>query len=543
MGEQREAVRSGATGAAGTAGAPGALACPLEAAVFDLDGVVTRTAKVHASAWKTLFDDYLRSREKRFGERFVEFDDAADYHAFVDGRPRYEGVKTFLKSRGIELAHGEPTDPPDRETVCGLGNRKNVLFNELLERHGVDVDQAAVALIRGLRDRGVAVGLASSSKNAAAILSRAGLDDLFQVRVDGRVSERLGLVGKPHPDIFLVCLLLLGEIDPRNAMVVEDAAPGVAAGHAGGFGLVLGVDRADNWLELRAQGADWIVRDFADASAEHVLAYCAARRHRKPNALAEWPTIQRQLERRRLAVFLDYDGTLTPIVSRPELAVLSAEMRATLAALARVWPTHIVSGRGLEDVSRLAGLESLYYAASHGYDIAGPEGSGVRFEVDPTIAVTLGEAVEELRAATANVPGAIVESKKFSAAVHFRQVADDRVAELEQAVDRALAGRPELKRAEGKKVFEIRPARDWDKGKAVTWLIKALRLDRPDVVPIYIGDDVTDEDALAALVSRGLGVVVTEIPRPTAARYSLQNTDEVRELLRRLTALGARAAA
>lgn len=520
---------------------PASVAAPpkagLRAAVFDLDGVVTLTARVHAAAWKTLFDDYLRTRAERLGERFVPFDAVGDYHAFVDGRPRYDGVRTFLASRDIQLPDGTPADPPELETVCALGNRKNALFSELLEREGVDVDAAAVELIRGLKAHGVPVGLASSSKNAVPILHRAGLDDLFHVRVDGRVSEYLGLVGKPHPDSFLLCLALLGDIEPARAMVVEDATSGVAAGRAGGFGLVLGVARGHNRLELRKHGADWVVGNLQEASTERVLAYCDAWPLRKPNALFAWDAFVRRLRGRRPAIFLDYDGTLTPIVRRPELAVLSDGMRKTLSALANAWPTHIVSGRGLEDVMRLVGLDSLFYAASHGFDIAGPADSGVRLEVEPDIAGPLSAAVDELRAATADVPGAIVESKKFSLAVHYREVPEERVPELDRAVDATLARHPELRRAEGKKVFELRPLRDWDKGKAVAWLLRELGLDHPDVVPIYVGDDVTDEDAFAVLIERGAGVVVTELPRHTHARFSLQDTLEVQAFLQRLAQL------
>jgi trehalose-phosphatase len=299
----------------------------------------------------------------------------------------------------------------------------------------------------------------------------------------------------------------------------------------------LGVDRTGTHLRLRAHGADWIVRDLRDATVDRVLAYFEGWPHRRPNALFAWDAFVRRLDGRRPAVFLDYDGTLTPIVRRPDLAVLSDDMRATLGALSRAWPTHVVSGRGLDDVSRLVGLDTLYYAASHGLDIAGPAGSGVRLEVTPEVAGPLAAAAAELRASTAGVPGALVEDKRFSLAVHYREVPEERVAELEAAVDAALRRHTGLRRAEGKKVFELRPARDWDKGTAVLWLLRELGLDRPDVVPIYVGDDATDEDAFRALADRGVGIVVTELPRPTAAAFSLQDPFEGQAFLGRLAAL------
>ncbi len=249
-----------------------------DAAVFDLDGVITFTARVHAAAWKQLFDDYLRSREQRFGEPFLPFDEYADYHRFVDGKPRYDGVQSFLESRGVHIPRGTPADPPGAETVCGMGNRKNELFNRKVEELGVDVDDGAVRFARELRASGVHVGLASSSKNAEPILRRVGLVDLFEAVVDGVVSERLSLRGKPAPDIFLACLYrMLPGADPRRAVVVEDAISGVQAGSRGGFGLVLGVERDPASNALREHGADLVIRSFAEITPAAVSDYFRSR--------------------------------------------------------------------------------------------------------------------------------------------------------------------------------------------------------------------------------------------------------------------------
>lgn len=237
----------------------------LDAAVFDLDGVVTFTAHVHEAAWKEMFDSFLRSQPMDSGRNRRPFDET-DYHQYVDGRPRYDGVQAFLESRDISLPYGDHSDSPETMTICGLGNRKNQLFQEKLKELGVKVDSAAVRLIRDLRGEGVRVGVASSSANTTLVLEHAHLLDLFQEQVDGVVSERLHLRGKPHPDIFLTCLHQLGISDPSRAMVTEDAVAGVEAGRAGGFGLVLGVDRGDNEKQLYANGADWVISDFAQVS-------------------------------------------------------------------------------------------------------------------------------------------------------------------------------------------------------------------------------------------------------------------------------------
>jgi trehalose-phosphatase len=511
------------------------------AAVFDLDGVVTFTAHVHYSAWKALFDPYLRARTTRYAEPFRPFE-PPDYQAFVDGRPRYEGVRTFLASRGIELPYGSPIDAPGHETVCGLGNRKNQLFDALLQEQGVEVDPHTLRLIEDLRGAGIRVGMASSSRNAAAVLARAGLSALFDASVDGTTSERDGLQGKPAPDIFLQCLALLGG-NPRTSIVIEDAAAGVQAGRTGGFGLVVGVDRGGNWLRLRQHGADWIVRDLAELSANRILEYLAAREHVRPNALTAWPELSRMLAGRPLALFLDYDGTLTPIVDRPDLAVLSDDMREALRHVARVWPTTIVSGRGRNDVEALVGVDTLTYAGSHGFDVAGAAGSNLRLEVDPEIVPLMTRIAAALQARTAHIPNVLIENKRFSVAVHYRLTPDQHVADVERMIDEMLVDHPQLKKTFGKKVFELRPARQWDKGKAVLWLMEHMHASGSDVVPVFIGDDTTDEDAFLALAHTGVGVVVLEMPRATAARYSLQNVDEVSMLLEQLAGMASPQAA
>jgi len=502
-----------------------------DAAVFDLDGVVTRTATVHAAAWKTLFDKFLESRAARTGEAFQPFDVEEDYRRYVDGKPRYEGVRSFLASRGIDLPYGEPGDPPDRETICGLGNRKNEVFNARLAQDGVEVFDSSVALIRELRARGLKTALVSSSKNASAVLSAAGLTDLFDLRVDGVEAARLGLKGKPHPDIFRHATDLL-RVAPARAFGVEDAIAGVEAIRAAGFGLVVGVDRTGEGAALREHGADIVVRDLGELR----LSPEAAPRDRDlPDALARYAELAARFADRRPAVFLDYDGTLTPIVARPDLAILSDEMRARIRDLAALCPVAIVSGRDRADVARLVGLDSLIYAGSHGFDISGPDGLRKEHERAAAFLPALDRAERQLQLAVGDVAGALVERKRFAIAVHYRLVAAESVDRVEEAVDAALKANPELRKTYGKKVFELRPRIDWDKGRAVLWLLAALGLDRPDVLPLYLGDDDTDEDAFVALAGRGIGILVADRPQETAAEYRLKDPDAVGRFLHALT--------
>ncbi len=238
-----------------------------DAAVFDLDGVVTQTASVHAAAWKELFDGYLRQRAQRTGEPFRPFDVLRDYVRYVDGKPRHQGVRSFLESRSIQLPFGSPDDPPGSETICGLGNRKNELFGTRLARQGVSVHESSIRLIRELRRNGVRTALVSSSKNARAVLEAAGLADLFDACVDGLEAERLSLKGKPDPDVFQYTVRLLG-VAASRALGVEDALSGVEALRAAGYGLVIGVDRGQQGAALRAHGADIVVRDLAELRLE-----------------------------------------------------------------------------------------------------------------------------------------------------------------------------------------------------------------------------------------------------------------------------------
>ena len=244
-----------------------------DAVIFDLDGVITKTATVHSHAWKKMFDDYLKLREKEHGEVFKEFTQD-DYLTFVDGKPRYDGVKSFLESRGINLPFGTPDDPADMETVCGLGNKKNVAFNEVLSREGVEVYPSTVALMQALKEAGIRVGVASSSKNCELVLKAAKLEHMVETRVDGVVSAKMKLNGKPAPDIFLTAARNLGAKAARS-VVVEDAVSGVAAGRNGNFGLVLGVAREDNVTELKKNGADIVVEDLEEVDVNKINTWFA----------------------------------------------------------------------------------------------------------------------------------------------------------------------------------------------------------------------------------------------------------------------------
>jgi beta-phosphoglucomutase family hydrolase len=231
--------------------------------LFDLDGVLTQTAKLHAAAWKEMFDDFLRRRAERLGEPFRPFDAHDDYDNYVDGKPRLDGVRDFLASRGIQLPEGGPDDPPEADTIHGLGRRKNEIVLRRIAEDGVETYPGSVAFVEAARTAGLRRAVVSSSSNCRDVLASAGILDLFEEVVDGIVAEREHLRGKPHPDTFLAAARHL-DVQPDAAAVFEDALAGVAAGRAGHFGYVVGVDRVGQAEALAAHGADRVVRDLAE---------------------------------------------------------------------------------------------------------------------------------------------------------------------------------------------------------------------------------------------------------------------------------------
>lgn len=320
------------------------------------------------------------------------------------------------------------------------------------------------------------------------------------------------------------------KVVPSRAVVIEDAVSGVEAAKAGKFGLVIGIARLDNKAELLKYGAHVVVNDAAEIA---VSAQDGA--GQKPpelgSALEKFDEIKKLARSKSIAVFLDYDGTLTPIVDTPDKAILSAQTRDVLTRLSQKCAVGIISGRDMQNVKTLVGIDSLIYAGSHGFEMTGPREFKESSSRGVAFLPALDQAQQELEEAIGRIKGVLVERKKFAIAVHYRLVDPARVPEIEHAVDKVNSLHHDLRKAYGKKVFELQPNIDWHKGKALLYLLKALGLDKENVLPLYIGDDVTDEDAFRALTGRGIGVVVWDKPFPTAATYSLRNTDEVRDLL------------
>lgn len=494
----------------------------LDALLLDLDGVLTRAHELHAAAFRSVVEDYLHAVEQRTGQGVRAFDIERDSVEHLEGKPCLEGLASLLRSRGIDLATGAPEDEPGTETLWGLGNRKNDRWLELIGDRGAGVYADAPGFLQRARNAGLAVAVVSSSAHGDRVLRAAGLDALVDLCLDSQDLAERNLPGRPDPAVLRAAAQRLGVAQARCA-VLEEVPAGIRASRAAGFGCTIGIDRRDRGSALREAGAGAVLADLdsLEIMPDEVPATAKAVAARVDHALGA----------REAALLLDYDGTLTPIVDHPGQALLDDTVRECLRRLARKWTVAVISGRERAELADLVGLQGLYYAGSHGFEISGPGGLLMAHPDGRRAEPELRAAAAELERELAGIEGSLVEDKRYAVAVHYRLVADAEVPAVEAAVDEALNNHPGLLRTGGKKVFELRPAQDWHKGRAVLWLLQALGLEISRAMPIYIGDDETDEDAFAALADRGVGIRVSGQPCETRALLRLASPSAVAELL------------
>ncbi len=500
----------------------------IKAAILDLDGVITKTADQHMRAWELAFDEYNSRRKKEGKEPFRPFSPKEDYKKYIDGIPRYDGVHNFLQSRGIDLPRGTTQDDQGKETISGIGNLKNSIYQKLISEEGVQVLEKNVEKIKSWKEEGIKTAVISSSKNCRKILEISGLSDLFEVRVDGVTSEERNIPGKPAPDIFLTAAKDLG-VTPQETLIVEDAQAGIEAGKKGNFKFVIGIKNASNEKELLEKGADKVVNNLQELN----LKFKKSKDPKMlPSALENFDQLSENFKGDHPLLFLDFDGTLSPIVEHHNDAEISDEMRGLVEELAEVYPVAVVSGRGLDDVKKRVNLPELFYAGSHGFEISGPDGFSRDHEEAVKVIPVFNEIEPILKEKLGKISGVDFERKKFTLAIHYRQVKPEQEQEVHSIVDDVLKDYPEVAASGGKKVIEIRPAIDWHKGKAVEFLKKVLS-EKESAFSIYVGDDVTDEDAFQH-VENGLGVLVGEHGRETYADYLLEDLEQVKLFFRRL---------
>ena len=503
----------------------------ITACIMDMDGVVTDTACVHARAWKQMFDEFLTEYTNRTRQQIQLFDITEDYRIYVDGKPRYDGVESFLAARGITLPYGDPNDPTDKETVCGLGNRKNDYFHALLDAEGVKAFDSTVTFIETGRAAGLRFALISASRNARKVLTAAGLSDLFQVVIDGNTAAEMHLAGKPAPDIFLEAADRL-DVDVTKTVIIEDAQAGVQAGKAGGFARVIGIDRHSQSTLLKNSGADLVVKDLGELTLDS--GNQPAEMPDLLSAMSETHNIFKRLQQELPAIFLDYDGTLTPIVDDPAEARLDPKTREVLQRIAGQMFVAVISGRGFEDVRHMVGIDDLTYAGSHGFEISGGCGYFDRDNRKQRYLSILKNAEQQLRSALPELSGIRIERKPYAIAIHYRAAEKQTVEAVEKLVDSLAAQFTDLRKSSGKKIFELHPAVDWHKGKAVQAMLDRFHVDCSRITPLYIGDDTTDEDAFRSIGDSGITILVSDRPKPTSARFILRDSKEVRTFLEKL---------
>jgi alpha,alpha-trehalase len=503
----------------------------VKAAIFDLDGVITQTASVHAEAWKEMFDQYNDHRKQNGQKPFPAFSIQKDYPKFIDGMPRYDGVANFMKNRAIDLPEGNPSDKPGMDTICSLGNLKNEIFLRKIENHGARIIEPNVRVAEKWKRSGLKTAIVSSSKNCRKILKSAGLEHLFEVRVDGVDSAERNLNGKPAPDIFLEAAEELG-FYANESIIIEDSLAGIEAGKKGKFKYVIGIGHGEISEKMKEMGADKVVHNLEDLDIHFKTDLTDQQNLLDANDNFE--ILAEKWRNRRIFLFLDYDGTLTPIVREFDKAFLADEMRETIRRVSTVCFTAIVSGRGMDDVKERVKIDDIYYAGSHGFEISGPDNFYYEIEKARKLIPSLDRIEKELRTNLSAVEGVKFERKKFALAIHYREAADEHVNKIKMMVDQALQNFSDISKGRGKKVIEIKPRVYWHKGKAINHLLSVFEQENDSPYLIYIGDDITDEDAFMQ-IREGVGILVGNHGEPTFASYHLRDVDAVKEFLNRMT--------
>jgi alpha,alpha-trehalase len=501
-----------------------------DAVIFQVDGVLADAAAVQHRAWASVFDDYLERRPAYGGEDHSPVTDD-DYRQLVDGKPRPEGVADFLASRGISLPGGVPSDTGDG-TIYGLVNRQKRLYADLLD--GVlPPFGAMVALMRNLLGIDVAAMAVHASSPGRQLSKVAGVDSLLDVEIGGTAAEWLGIADNPWPAVapettnILDAARELG-VRPHRTVVVGDSEAGLSAGCDAGFALVIGVDSSERADGVIQWGADVVVADLADIAVRTG----DKRISEIPNALQSYAQLAGIAIGRKSALFLNYDVALSRVASNSDTVALVDGAAQALKSLAGLFPIVVVSGRELAEIRDLVGIPGIWYAGSHGFELAGPDGSHREYEAGTVAVPALAGAAAALRGALEQIPGVRIVHTRFAVEVHYRDVASERVGEI-VATTRRLGQRNRLRIATGPTRIELRPQVDCGKGTMLAWIQSHIDGSN-SAVPIYIGGDISDEDAFEAVQLGGIGIAVRQEEdgdRRTAARFVLDGPDQVREVL------------
>ena len=495
--------------------------------IFDLDGVLTQTQDLHARAWEKMFNEFLAQRRKsqKNDEDLASFRVPSDYRKYLDGKPRYDGVRSFLSSRKIQLPSGNESEGENYHTITGLGLTKDKYYQDLLKREGPGVIFDSLTFLHKLKEHSVPMAVVSSSKNCRMILEQTGMDGLFSSIIDPDLADAKKLRGKPEPDYFIEAAKVL-RTAPENCIMVEDALSGIEAGKKGKFGRVVGIrvnGDKQGMDELKSAGADEVVSSLWDIEEAVDLL-------KIPHALTSLDQILS--ESRNYFLFLDFDGTISAIAPEPSEAKPLEGITDIIRSLAFKMPVCIITGRDTEVIKGLINLPQVYYAACHGFEITGPGHYHYDLQEARAVIPELDRAQRELMREFEGEQGLIIERKKFGLAIHYRMVHDrEKVPSLLARVENYSKSHRKLKAKPGEEVLELIPAIDWNKGRALQKLYEVLQISQDQIFPLYFGDGKTDEDAFAVIAEKGIPVLISPERRPTFARYYLEDPLQTKKFL------------
>lgn len=475
-----------------------------QAIIFDMDGVLTDTRDYHYTSWKQTFDEYLLSKGVK-----TEFTHQ-DYNDYVDGKIRSEGIQSFLSSRGLEITEDQ---------VNRLGNLKNSYFQKNILSGRLSPFREVEQTLKKLHSKGVKLAVVSASENCRKILESLHLTDLFDEILDGTDAKTLHLRGKPENDYYLTMLNHLG-VDAHYCALVEDSISGVLAGKKSNL-TVFGMSRTNQTSpeKLIEAGADYVISDITPVIDI-------------PNALKHWNDVLLRLNDKEPALFLDFDGTISEIVSHPDDASLVPGVKEVLFTCSRSLKVAIISGRDRMDVKTRVGIDDIFYAGNHGQDISGPGCFHYTYDTADQYLPSLEKFNLSIESLLLGIEGLIIERKKYCTAIHFRMTNPDAERTIRDKVQSTMMTFPELRVREGKKVLEVLPDIEWGKDQAVLKLVEVLNLDLKKIIPIFIGDDTTDEEAFVGLKDKGLCIrVANDTNLNTHAHYYLSDPNEVKQFI------------
>ena len=478
---------------------------PYSGIILDVDGVITDTRNYHFEAWKDILDDYLSRKNET--KKFTRF----DYEKYVDGRIRSEGIRNFFRAYNIEVLD---------EEVRRIGDQKNQAYQNFLKISPPKLFPEVIECLKSWKGKGIKIAVVSSSQSGRMIVDNLKIKNLIDICIDGIDGHEMNLRSKPEPDYFNEAVKQLG-LQNSECALVEDSIIGIEAGKKMGLMTIYGMSRVGQTpaKQLYQSGADVVIKSLLEIGI-------------MKNAISSWEDIKDHIGEREIALFIDFDGTLSNIVSSPIEAKILESSQVIIKDLSKAIKIAVVSGRDRIDVKGKVAIENIFYLGCHGLDMSGPGCFHYRVDDAEKYLPELEEATQALKDSTSEIKGILIEKKPFATAVHYRMSPEEAEGKVFEISQKILSTYPHLKIKKGKKVIEFMPKVDWDKGQAIKKLCEILDINSKSTMPVYIGDDETDEDAFHELHGKGIGIRVDGNANPdTYANYVLNDPSEVSRFL------------